>query len=241
MKQTSLVTIVATMLSLSRSLSLSLSPHSAWKMVHGSVLTLRSPFALPVMPSSTWQRANNISSEFCLPTSTETVSHQSQVQLLRPCSSKVCLCLHGVTRIYFPHQVEWIHTEAAVVFYDYVYEMSSGVPSAPGQVIATRESDTSVLIQWAPPKEPNNLIGYYIDQCVKGSKDWDSANHKPRKNTKYVFQPINNRLYCTEMLLCLILWLLMDFTCYGFVCAGLWLAVWPKEKPTCSVSRLSMR
>uniref|UniRef100_A0A671Y565 Myomesin 2 n=1 Tax=Sparus aurata TaxID=8175 RepID=A0A671Y565_SPAAU len=61
-----------------------------------------------------------------------------------------------------------------------------GVPSAPGQVIATRESDTSVLIQWAPPKEPNNLIGYYIDQCVKGSMDWESANHKPRKNTKFV-------------------------------------------------------
>lgn len=61
-----------------------------------------------------------------------------------------------------------------------------GVPSAPGQVIATRETDTSVLIQWAPPKEPNNLIGYYIDQCVQGSKNWDSANHKPHKNTRFV-------------------------------------------------------
>ncbi|KAG7270925.1 hypothetical protein CRUP_025676 [Coryphaenoides rupestris] len=61
-----------------------------------------------------------------------------------------------------------------------------GVPSAPGQVIATRETDTSLLIQWAPPKEPNNLIGYYIDQCVKGSKDWTSANHKPHRNTKFI-------------------------------------------------------
>lgn len=61
-----------------------------------------------------------------------------------------------------------------------------GVPSAPGQVIATRETDTSVVIQWAPPKEPNNLIGYYIDQCVKGSKNWTSANHKPHKDTKFV-------------------------------------------------------
>uniref|UniRef100_A0A8C2WUA0 Myomesin 2 n=1 Tax=Cyclopterus lumpus TaxID=8103 RepID=A0A8C2WUA0_CYCLU len=61
-----------------------------------------------------------------------------------------------------------------------------GVPSAPGQVISTRETNTSVLIQWAPPKEPNNLIGYYIDQCVKGSKDWTSANHKPHKSTKFV-------------------------------------------------------
>lgn len=63
----------------------------------------------------------------------------------------------------------------------------SGVPSAPGQVVATRETDTSVLIQWAPPKDPNNLIGYYIDSCVKGSKDWTSSNHKPHKHTRYVF------------------------------------------------------
>ncbi|XP_042277914.1 M-protein, striated muscle [Thunnus maccoyii] len=61
-----------------------------------------------------------------------------------------------------------------------------GVPSAPGQVIATTETDTSVLIQWTPPKEPNKLIGYYIDQCVKGSKDWMSANHKPHKSTSFV-------------------------------------------------------
>uniref|UniRef100_A0A3P8W2B0 Myomesin-2 n=1 Tax=Cynoglossus semilaevis TaxID=244447 RepID=A0A3P8W2B0_CYNSE len=61
-----------------------------------------------------------------------------------------------------------------------------GVPSAPGQVVATRQTDTSVLIQWAAPKEPNNLIGYYIDQCVKGSKDWTSSNHKPRKETRFV-------------------------------------------------------
>uniref|UniRef100_A0A4W4F491 Myomesin 2a n=1 Tax=Electrophorus electricus TaxID=8005 RepID=A0A4W4F491_ELEEL len=61
-----------------------------------------------------------------------------------------------------------------------------GVPSAPGQVVSTRETDTSVLIQWAPPKEPNNLIGYYIDSCVKGSKNWTSANHKPLKDTRFV-------------------------------------------------------
>uniref|UniRef100_A0A7N5ZR97 Myomesin 2a n=1 Tax=Anabas testudineus TaxID=64144 RepID=A0A7N5ZR97_ANATE len=48
------------------------------------------------------------------------------------------------------------------------------------------ETDSSVLIQWAPPKEPNNLIGYYIDQCVKGSKNWTSANHKPHRSTRFV-------------------------------------------------------
>uniref|UniRef100_A0A674F2I6 Myomesin 2 n=1 Tax=Salmo trutta TaxID=8032 RepID=A0A674F2I6_SALTR len=64
----------------------------------------------------------------------------------------------------------------------------NGVPSAPGQVVATRQTDTSLVIQWAEPKEPNNLIGYYIDVCVKGSKDWDSANHKPHKSNKFVVQ-----------------------------------------------------
>uniref|UniRef100_A0A8C7LHA5 Myomesin 2 n=1 Tax=Oncorhynchus kisutch TaxID=8019 RepID=A0A8C7LHA5_ONCKI len=68
------------------------------------------------------------------------------------------------------------------------YSSTVGVPSAPGQVVATRETDTSLLIQWAEPKEPNNLIGYYIDVCVKGSKDWGSANHKPHKNNKFVVQ-----------------------------------------------------
>uniref|UniRef100_A0A671Q104 Myomesin 2 n=1 Tax=Sinocyclocheilus anshuiensis TaxID=1608454 RepID=A0A671Q104_9TELE len=66
------------------------------------------------------------------------------------------------------------------------FERLHGVPSAPGQVVATRETETSVLIQWAPPKDPNNLIGYYIDSCVKGSKDWTSANHKPHKQTRFV-------------------------------------------------------
>ncbi|KAJ8383756.1 hypothetical protein AAFF_G00215150 [Aldrovandia affinis] len=61
-----------------------------------------------------------------------------------------------------------------------------GVPSAPGQVVATRHTKTSVLVQWDPPKEPNNLIGYYIDSCVKGSTDWLSCNHKPHKNARFV-------------------------------------------------------
>ncbi|XP_018604826.2 myomesin-2 isoform X2 [Scleropages formosus] len=61
-----------------------------------------------------------------------------------------------------------------------------GVPSAPGQVVSTRDTKTSVLVQWAPPKVPNNLIGYYIDSCVKGTNDWVSCNHKPNKDTRFV-------------------------------------------------------
>ncbi|XP_061084422.1 myomesin-2 isoform X2 [Conger conger] len=65
-------------------------------------------------------------------------------------------------------------------------QVLKGVPSAPGQVIATRNTKTSMLVQWDPPKQPNNLIGYYIDCSVKGSKEWISCNHKPQKHTRFV-------------------------------------------------------
>ncbi|KAG7492958.1 hypothetical protein MATL_G00020940 [Megalops atlanticus] len=61
-----------------------------------------------------------------------------------------------------------------------------GVPSAPGQVVATRNTKTSAFVQWAPPKTPNNLIGYYIDACVEGTKAWTPCNHKPYKHTRFV-------------------------------------------------------
>ncbi|KAJ3615101.1 hypothetical protein NHX12_018669 [Muraenolepis orangiensis] len=45
-----------------------------------------------------------------------------------------------------------------------------GVPSAPGQVVATRNTKSSVFLQWEAPKLPNNLFGYYIDARPAGSK-----------------------------------------------------------------------
>uniref|UniRef100_A0A8C8J7G8 Myomesin 2a n=1 Tax=Oncorhynchus tshawytscha TaxID=74940 RepID=A0A8C8J7G8_ONCTS len=56
-----------------------------------------------------------------------------------------------------------------------------GVPSAPGQVVATRNTKSSVFVQWDPPKHPNHLMGYYIDASLVGSKTWAPCNHKPYK------------------------------------------------------------
>uniref|UniRef100_A0A8C8J9N7 Myomesin 2a n=1 Tax=Oncorhynchus tshawytscha TaxID=74940 RepID=A0A8C8J9N7_ONCTS len=61
-----------------------------------------------------------------------------------------------------------------------------GVPSAPGQVVATRNTKSSVFVQWNPPKHPNHLIGYYIDASLVGSKAWAPCNHKPYKHTRFV-------------------------------------------------------
>lgn len=61
-----------------------------------------------------------------------------------------------------------------------------GVPSAPGQVVATRNTKSSVFVQWQPPKTLKNLMGYYIDGRVVGSKDWFPCNHKPFKHSRFV-------------------------------------------------------
>ncbi|XP_035492039.2 myomesin-2 isoform X1 [Scophthalmus maximus] len=61
-----------------------------------------------------------------------------------------------------------------------------GVPSAPGQVVATRNTKSSVFVQWEPPKHLKNLMGYYIDGRVVGSKEWFPCNHKPFKHNRFV-------------------------------------------------------
>ncbi|XP_036070135.1 M-protein, striated muscle [Oryzias melastigma] len=61
-----------------------------------------------------------------------------------------------------------------------------GVPSAPGQVVATRNTKSSVFVQWDPPKQLKNLMGYYIDGRAAGSKSWFACNHKPFKHNRFV-------------------------------------------------------
>ena len=60
----------------------------------------------------------------------------------------------------------------------------TGVPSAPGHVVATRNTKSSVFVQWEAPKHPSNLLGYYIDGRAVGSKDWFPCNNKPFKHTR---------------------------------------------------------
>ncbi|NWQ78706.1 MPSF protein, partial [Columbina picui] len=60
------------------------------------------------------------------------------------------------------------------------------VPSAPGRVVATRNTKTSVVVQWDKPKHEENLYGYYIDYSVVGSNHWEPSNHKPIKYNRFV-------------------------------------------------------
>lgn len=52
-------------------------------------------------------------------------------------------------------------------------------PSAPGRVLASRDTKTSVVVQWDPPRQGEDLLGYYVDCCVAGSGLWEPCTHKP--------------------------------------------------------------
>ncbi|XP_061478883.1 myomesin-2 [Rhineura floridana] len=60
-----------------------------------------------------------------------------------------------------------------------------GIPSAPGRIVATRNTRTSVIVQWDKPKHEEGLLGYYIDYSVAGSNHWEPCNHKPIKNNRF--------------------------------------------------------
>ncbi|XP_049576860.1 myomesin-2 isoform X1 [Syngnathus scovelli] len=64
---------------------------------------------------------------------------------------------------------------------------AEGVASAPGQPVATRNTKSSVFVQWEAPKHgQQGLMGYYIDARAVGSKDWFACNHKPFKLNRFV-------------------------------------------------------
>ncbi|XP_077427631.1 myomesin-2 isoform X2 [Vanacampus margaritifer] len=64
---------------------------------------------------------------------------------------------------------------------------AEGVASAPGQPVATRNTKSSVFVQWEAPKHgERGLMGYYIDGRAVGSKDWFACNHKPFKLNRFV-------------------------------------------------------
>ncbi|XP_012501321.1 PREDICTED: myomesin-2 [Propithecus coquereli] len=60
------------------------------------------------------------------------------------------------------------------------------VPSAPGRVLASRNTRTSVVVQWDKPKHAEDLLGYYVDFCVAGTNLWEPCNHKPIKYNRFV-------------------------------------------------------
>uniref|UniRef100_A0A9J7ZS86 Myomesin-1 n=1 Tax=Cyprinus carpio carpio TaxID=630221 RepID=A0A9J7ZS86_CYPCA len=60
------------------------------------------------------------------------------------------------------------------------------IPSAPGRVVPTRNTDTSVVVSWEASRDAKELVGYYIESSIAGSNAWEPCNNKPVKGTRFI-------------------------------------------------------
>ncbi|XP_035981392.1 M-protein, striated muscle isoform X4 [Fundulus heteroclitus] len=60
------------------------------------------------------------------------------------------------------------------------------IPSAPGKVVPTRNTDTSVVVSWEASTDAKDLVGYYIEASIVGSDVWEPCNNKPVKGTRFI-------------------------------------------------------
>ncbi|KAG7488543.1 hypothetical protein MATL_G00035010 [Megalops atlanticus] len=65
------------------------------------------------------------------------------------------------------------------------------IPSPPGRMVPTRNTDTSVVVSWESSKDAKELVGYYIESSLVGSKVWEPCNNKPVKGTRFVCHGLN--------------------------------------------------
>ncbi|XP_034730713.1 myomesin-3 isoform X2 [Etheostoma cragini] len=67
------------------------------------------------------------------------------------------------------------------------------VPAPPHSVMAIRDTDTSVLLQWKEPKERDDIQGYYLYYTETGKQDWKTVNNKPVTKTRFTVHGLKNR------------------------------------------------
>uniref|UniRef100_A0A671K6Z3 Myomesin 1b n=1 Tax=Sinocyclocheilus anshuiensis TaxID=1608454 RepID=A0A671K6Z3_9TELE len=64
--------------------------------------------------------------------------------------------------------------------------LPADIPSAPGRVVPTRNTDTSVVVSWEASRDVKELVGYYIESSIAGSNTWEPCNNKPVKGTRFI-------------------------------------------------------
>ncbi|XP_034468054.1 myomesin-3 [Hippoglossus hippoglossus] len=67
------------------------------------------------------------------------------------------------------------------------------VPAPPHSVMAVRDTDTSVLLQWQEPKEKHGILGYYLYYSETGKQDWKTVNNKPLATTRFIVHGLKTR------------------------------------------------
>ncbi|KAJ8289547.1 hypothetical protein GJAV_G00002550 [Gymnothorax javanicus] len=58
-------------------------------------------------------------------------------------------------------------------------------PTPPHGVLPFRDTDSSVLLRWKEGKAGEDILGYYVYYCPKGTNDWTTVNNKPTPNTSF--------------------------------------------------------
>ncbi|XP_074132030.1 myomesin-1 isoform X3 [Sminthopsis crassicaudata] len=66
------------------------------------------------------------------------------------------------------------------------------IPKAPGQIIPSRNTDTSVVVTWEESKDAKELVGYYIESSVVGSNQWEPCNNNPVKGSRFICHGLVN-------------------------------------------------
>ncbi|XP_012581209.1 PREDICTED: myomesin-1 [Condylura cristata] len=59
------------------------------------------------------------------------------------------------------------------------------IPKAPGKIIPSRNTDTSVVVTWEESKDCKELVGYYIESSIVGSGKWEPCNNNPIKGSRF--------------------------------------------------------
>ncbi|KAF2985728.1 hypothetical protein EK904_003826 [Melospiza melodia maxima] len=74
-------------------------------------------------------------------------------------------------------------------------------PSPPSQVLAFRDTRTSVVVQWDKPKDGPEPLGYYIYCRETGTEQWQTVNNKPLTGTEFTvpgLQPGKEYVFCVK-------------------------------------------
>lgn len=77
-----------------------------------------------------------------------------------------------------PNRAPWLHNSSNVFGNKQTF-WPTDIPSAPGKVVPTRNTDTSVVVSWEASRDAKELVGYYIEGSVVGSNVWEPCNNKP--------------------------------------------------------------
>ncbi|KAJ3611068.1 hypothetical protein NHX12_021084 [Muraenolepis orangiensis] len=68
----------------------------------------------------------------------------------------------------------------------YSFRVRCYIPAAPGRMVASRNTDTSVVVSWEKSRDAKDLVGYYIETSLVGSNAWEPCNNKPVPGSRFV-------------------------------------------------------